>query len=566
VDHSSICKRDEKTMKPIAILPLDDRPVNYDYPIILARSAGVEVLCPPREWMGNPWRESQHDQIVTWLREVSQKVDAIVLPVETLAYGGSIRMRISHESFESVKASLELVHDIKAAYPQLTIIAYSVIQRVCRANSSEEEMPYWGIYGERMFRLSYLEHKSALKEAGVAEVVERDALKAEIPSEVYDDYRSIRRRNNAVNQLMIDWVADGTLDYLLLPQDDTADYGWNIAEARELQAAIRSRGLTERAITYPGADEIGCLLLARYICHKVGFSPRVFPRYSSSSSAGLITEYEDRPMHELIKAHLAPLGGTLADSPEEADFILFVNAPALKQGVGELQWLVQIGFDEVRKRLPEAFKPYADQAAADDATGWTRREMQTPRRSPEEFTRAILAAIHAGKPTAVADVAFVNASDLILGSQLTTHPEIAKLIGYSGWNTAGNTLGTVLAQAVIRLAASKGTPTPDQHAAHLEFLFLRFLDDYCYQALERSICMIDDLPPLGITPGEERLPDGDPARQVQAAVAARLQRQTEILSQQFVASGLVKSVQISDVYLPWQRLFEIGCEVRVLLP
>jgi hypothetical protein len=552
--------------KPIAILPLDDRPVNYDYPSILARSAGVEVLCPPREWLGNPWRDSQHEKLVMWLREASARVEAILLPVDTLAYGGLIRMRVSHEPFDRVKARLNLLRDIKAAHPHVKIIASSVIQRVCRADSSEEEMPYWGTYGARMFRLSYLEHKSAVGEADPAEVAERDAIKIEIPTEVYEDYLGIRRRNNAVNHLMIDWVADGTLDYLLLPQDDTADYGWNIAEARGLQAAIRRRGLTERAITYPGADEIGCLLLARYVCQRAGFTPRVFPRYSSSSSAGIITEYEDRPMHELIKAHLAPLGGTLSETPEEADLILFVNAPALKQGVGELQWLVQAGFDEIRRRLPEAFYHYADTVAADEATAWTRREMQTPRRSPEEFTRAVLTALREGKPVAIADVAFVNGADLILGGQLTMHPEIARLLSYGGWNTAGNTLGTVLAQAVIRLAALKDTPTPAQTAAQLEFLFLRFLDDYCYQALERSICMIEDLPPLGITPGEERLPDGEPAQQMQEAVAARLQRQAVGLGQQFSASGMVKSVQVSDVYLPWQRLFEIGCEVRVTLP
>ena len=31
---------------------------------------------------------------------------------------------------------------------------------------------------------------------------------------------------------MLDLVKSGVIDYLLLPQDDTADYGWNIAEAR----------------------------------------------------------------------------------------------------------------------------------------------------------------------------------------------------------------------------------------------------------------------------------------------------------------------------------------------
>ena len=55
-------------MTHIVILPLDDRPVNYDYPRLLAAIAGVEVELPPREWLGNPWRGSQHEKLVEWLK------------------------------------------------------------------------------------------------------------------------------------------------------------------------------------------------------------------------------------------------------------------------------------------------------------------------------------------------------------------------------------------------------------------------------------------------------------------------------------------------------------------
>lgn len=53
-----------------------------------------------------------------------------------------------------------------------------------------------------------------------------------------------------------------------------------------------------------------------------------------------ITRYEDRPIHELLKAHLAPLNGVVAASPESANLLLFVNAPSQAQGEGMYQWLV----------------------------------------------------------------------------------------------------------------------------------------------------------------------------------------------------------------------------------
>jgi hypothetical protein len=553
-------------MTHIVILPLDDRPVNYDYPRLLAAIAGVQVELPPREWLGNPWRGSQHEKLVEWLRQTAPATDAVIVAVDTLAYGGLIPSRSAPDSFEKAAQRLEIMPELKATDPDRPIYASSVIQRVSRANSSEEEKPYWAEYGSRMFQLSYLEHKSALNEASGEEIAERDTLKQEIPADIYSDYMEIRARNHKVNRHMLNFVKNGILDYLLLPQDDTADYGWNIAEARSLQMLIRHEGLMERAITYPGADEIGCLLLARCICAKSGFRPKVFPRFSSSSSTTLVTEYEDRPMLELLKAHLSPLDGIVADEPGDADFLLFINAPALKQGVGELQWAAQFSKEEFLQKVPETLKEYAEKLFADEYFQATRREMQTPRRSPEEFCRGVVEAVRQGKNVAIADVAFVNGSDLILGSQLLQHAEIARLAAYGGWNTAGNTLGTVLAQAAIYTAAKKNGIMPEQQKAHLEFLFLRFLDDFCYQALERSLCMLEDLPAYGLLPTEERLPDGEIAREIGKKVAGRLEKQANRLEITFQSSGLVKATCISNIHLPWQRLFEIGFDVKVELP
>ena len=551
-------------MTSIAVLPMDDRPVNYDYPRYLARAAGLEILLPPREWLGNPWRASRHADLVEWLVQTAPRVDALIVAIDTLAYGGLIPSRTSPESTAAVLARLEVLRHLNTARPRQPILASSVVLRIARANTSEEEKPYWATYGSRMFRLSYLEHKAELGDASADEAAERDALRAQIPNEVYQDYRQGRTRNHSVNRAMLDWLAEGVFDYLLLPQDDTADYGWNIAEARSLQALIRAQGLTDRAITYPGADEIGCLLLARFVCRQAGFAPKIWPRYSGVTAPMIVTAYEDRPIHELLKAHLAPLGGTVADSPQDADLTLFFNAPALRQGNGDSQWLIWQGLDAVRARLPAPFHVWFDEFTTTEGFRATRREMQSPHRSPEEFVRALLGALTSGQPVAVADVAFVNAADLILGDLLRRHREVTALTAFGGWNTAGNTLGTVLAQAVIRVLASRTPITREQRAAHLEFLFLRFLDDDLYQARERTRCLVEDLPALGIAPTMERLPE-DKAAAVESSVRDHLNRAAAGLRDLFVGSGLVRDVRVSHIHLPWQRLFEVGFDVKVEL-
>ncbi len=398
-------------MKPtLALLPMDDRPVNYDYPGYLARIAGYDLNLPPREWLGNPWRASQHAKLVDWLAQIATSADGLIVSVDTLAYGGLIPSRTSREPLQQVLERLAILRRIKQERPHLPILASSVIQRISRHNSSEEEMDYWAIYGSRMFRLSNLEHKMELGDAAPEEISEIEVLLDQIPGEVVLDYKAGRQRNHAVNREMLEWLAQGIFDYLILPQDDTAPYGWNIAEARALQAKICRDGLGEKAITYPGADEIGCLLLASFHCRRSGFQPRIWPRYSSIHSAQVITSYEDRPIHELLKAHLAPLGGSLAVSPDQADLYLFINAPAHAQGEGMFQWIVQQGLDPQLPELQEPVRTYLENVMQEPVFRNTRREMETPQRSPEEFARALWSELAAGRQVALADVALCQRS------------------------------------------------------------------------------------------------------------------------------------------------------------
>jgi hypothetical protein len=55
----------------------------------------------------------------------------------------------------------------------------------------------------------------------------------------------------------------------------------------------------------------------------------------------VITAYEDRPMTEMVKAHLGPLAGMVSDAPD-ADIVLYINAPAEVQGNGPDQWALAL--------------------------------------------------------------------------------------------------------------------------------------------------------------------------------------------------------------------------------
>ncbi len=549
-------------MTAIALIPLDDRPPNYDFPQSIGRVAGVEVLLPPREWLGNLWRGAQIDRIVSWLYEQAPRLDAAIIAIDTLGYGGLVNSRQSYDSVETVLSRLAALRELKRAHPNLSLLGFNVLMRITRSNTAEEEKPYWGVYGARLFRLSYLSDKIALGDATAAEVDERARLEAELPADVIEDYRQGRARNHAVNRAMLRWTRGGIFDYLLIPQDDTVEYGWNIAESRALRQEIRALALSDRAITYPGADDIGMILLARVLCQALNWRPRVWDRYSTCRASQVITAYEDRPMPELIKAHLAPLGGSLTAAPAEADFLLFVNSPAEVQGVGAFQLPLRWSEEERKQLLPGYPERYGDLLSAATLRS-TQREMNTALRDVDEFVRAIGHSLARGQAVAIADVAFVNGADLALGEQLLASGIAPRLAAFGGWNTAGNTLGTVLAHAVARVAHLRRGGGRDGERAHVEFLFARLLDDYAYQTIARTEAMLIDLPALGIEPIMTELPHS--VETVQAKVAARLQEQATRLARYFRDATLpiaISDLTLHDVYLPWRRLFEIGFRVE----
>lgn len=554
--------------KPVVlILPLDDRSVNYECLQMLGEAAGLWVLMPPKSWLGTPWRVGDTSRLHGWLLEQAPHADALIVAVDTLAYGGLVNSRRSTDSTETVLARLDCLREIKRAQPQTTLLAFNVLMRITRGNDAEEEKAYWADYGARIFRLSYLEDRAAMAVGTAAEAAEIAALRREIPPELIEDFLAGRARNHAVNRTMIDWAAAGVFDYLIIPQDDTVDYGWNIAESRRLRRYVSEIGATQRVSIYPGTDETAMLLLARYAAQRAGFTPRVRLRTSGSTSAAVITAYEDRPMPEMVKAHLGPLAGVVSDAPD-ADIVLYINAPAEVQGSGPEQWALALSDAQIAA-LPAASQTALASYRQHSSGATTLREMFTVRRDLPEFVRSLAQELNAGRTCAVVDVAFVNAGDLALGELLERMPALSQLAAYGGWNTAGNTLGCVLAHAVIRHLQTLHGATAEALAAHVRFLFLRLVEDDLFMARLRTQIAVEDLPALGlpITLGSV----GAHAETVRALVERKLSAAATQLAQarfvgQRVRAGdtalVLESLALTDVELPWGRLFDLTMNVE----
>ena len=302
----------------ICFVPIDNRPVCYSLAKdIAAIDEDIELFIPPREFLGDLTKSARVNEILDWLENIPA-CDAMVLSLDTIAYGGLIPSRRSPDSLEEIKARL---NRLKPLLKNKKVYAFSSIMRISNNNYNEEEKEYWKDWGKKIFEYSY---------SGVNDG---------IPQAILDDYLATRKRNFEINKTYLDWG----LDTLIFSKDDCALKGFNVDEARELE---RLGGKTKT-----GADEIPLTLLARAIEKEI----KVFVEFTEPEYKDCISNYEDVSIEKSVQGKLELGGFTPVQTREDADIVLVVNNFVEKQGEHVMGWDTK----PFRKTFTPPDKPYA---------------------------------------------------------------------------------------------------------------------------------------------------------------------------------------------------------------
>lgn len=507
----------EVVMRNIMLIPLDERPCNYNYPLMLARDTDVNLLLPPREILGYKKKPAQIDDLWEWLTESISDCDYLIVSIDMLVYGGIVPSRLHGFTEKECLERLERLKEIKDGNKKLKIMAFNLIMRVPSYNSSEEEPDYYAYYGARIFRYSWLWDVINRGMASDEDKNEFENLQREIPGDVLEDYINRRKVNSSVNLQAVDMVKRGIIDFLIIPLDDCSEYGFSSLEQQKILDEVEKNNLQDKVYIYPGADEVGCTLLARAYNELNNTKPCVYVRYSSTIGPQIIPKYEDRPLNESIKSQVIAAGGIIVDNSSDADIVLMVNSPALGgHKMGE---------------SPEAVY-YKDRSY------YSMRNLR-------EFVEALKYYIGKNKRCSIADVAFCNGADQELLNMLLKQNLIDKIYSYAGWNTSGNTLGTVISHSMIKFNCNKSGID--------DFYVLRLLEDWGYQAMIRQDISREDLPVLGLSYFD--------IEEKNEEVAEKAKRRLEDFKSKNLEK-VMRGYEIERVYFPWNRLFEIGIELK----
>lgn len=514
----------------IALAPLDERPVNTRYPQMLGAIAGATVLLPPEEVRGHQRVPSHVEEVGGWLRETAQSeegIDGVVASADYLAYGNLINARISNEAATDVLPRLKNLEAVSVQGKPVYV--FGLITRVSNADDCVEEPLYWATYGTRFYQYSALLHKRDKEALEIGDAERIAQLESEIPAPLIADWLQRRLRNHTVNLALLDLLARERLSLLLLTSDDTSPWGTPSREKAWLESWLSLLGPTvqSRLLIHPGADEVGSALVTRMICRQRGIQPSMYPLYAVPEGENIVAPYEDRPVRLTVEGQIRACGCRIAETPEMADIILGVLPPS-----------------PVRTEFRQSFAE-------------SERQSRLP--YYEQFFKQLATWQQEGRTVALADVTYPNGSDpialeLLLSKASPLKP--GKLAAYGAWNTAGNTLGTVVAQAVCSLFM-EGDPAREQ--AQKAFLAHRFLEDYGYQYKVRREAR---------DANRQRYdgrhdPDPDKPEEIAATCAVIEQGLHRVLTEELHPAGIGVGLILKpgSVRLPWKRTFEVDFDL-----
>ena len=510
-------------MKKILLIPLDERPCNYDFPGLLASGTEYEIIAPPRAILGKKKECGDVDAIWSWLLENIVNCDDAIISIDTLLYSGIVPSRLHYENAETLISRLERLKEVRKVLPSLSVYAFNLIMRNPTYSGDDEEPDYYGLWGAEIHRWGAITHRKELGIATADELRELDDIIKILPKEHLKDYLDRRAVNIEINKKVVELTAEGLFTFTIFPQDDASPYGLTAKDQQLIREKIRQHDVDLKIYMYPDADAAVNTLLARAINHRERRRPLVFVKFASVIGGAVIPDYEDRLVGETIKYHILAAGGLVSSCVSEADIILMVNIPS---GGMQDRW-TEI---DSETDLPSTL------------------EYDANRTLIELIEYADYAITHLKKSVVFADIAYCNGGDHLLFRLLRQKGLLWKLAGYAGWNTSSNTIGTSLPMGMIyNIFGSTNT--------HIDFLALRYLEDIGFSCYVRRDVILEELRQM--TGLNSKKIDG-PRGKIAEIVHKRLQNFADEN-----LSGETRKVKIKNCYMPWSRMFEVGMEVHV---
>lgn len=518
---------DNSCVKRILYLPLDERYTTYHAFLNLAEITPYCTVSPPETLLPLLKQSPDIDSLHQWIDDNVGSVDSMILSSEMFLYGGLIASRISNDSTELIASRAEKLLSYSVKYPNLDIYVSNVVMRIPSYNGDFEEPWYWANYGADLFTYSfYLDKYHQFNNTDDYQTA-MNAI-TNVPESAVEEFTWRRARNHNITMLLLERMSTSRpFHYFYTTLDDNAEYGFNIREAEEIKNFISDPNhKLDSSIcpVYPGADEVHLVMLSRFAVSQVRENDQkpvtLTTVFRDPSNINAIPSYEGQAMISTLTQQIVAAGGKLLDESEEGDAILLVNNFS-----GDYQQEATQQPSSGDTSIYSIFNTYIDKAIAQS------------------------------KAIGFCDNRYANGGDRYFVSYMVekTANYRFQFATYAGWNTDGNTIGTVVSNTILLHLFPQSTSSTSKQA-NAKFNSLRLLEDYYYQADYRQVLSsyVDQ-----ITNTEENSSNLTPDLSFYERFSFKLlSARYDDINQLFLLPFTLNSI-----YYPWNRTFEIGFNV-----
>nr|WP_321521119.1 DUF4127 family protein [uncultured Macellibacteroides sp.] len=492
----------------VLLIPLDSRPPCLQFVQKIGQIGQAQVVAPPDDLLGKFTIPGQCYKIIEWINSLNLKeYDAMIVSMDMITYGSLVESRVLHVGAEKALQRLEVLRYIKKKAPNLPIYVESIVMRLAPTADGKNES----------YRVQLAEWAEISAETDDSSKARTAELEKMIPANVLADYKMTRERDLLINLKSIDLVQEGVIDYLILGQDDSAPRGVHLADRTKLHDKVSQLNLSSRVSIQSGTDDVSMLLLAKAITDHHQYVPGIKVVYDSESIIQRVMPFEDEPLCKIVSDDIKSSGAKEVSEESDADLILYVFASRHEKGAADA------------------------------------------------FATRIAKAVDKGLPVLVADIdpkGDVQGSDSAFSEALMDHQVFPRLYGYASWNTASNTLGTVIPQGTVYAVAKKSLSNKDKQAekrieiANHWFKIHRVLDDFYFHNLVRAQ-VNQKYCKSGLS--SIILSDEDRAKAESFALQL-MQSHLDVFSSNYFNGEFGKSFNLRPnnlmITLPWNRTFE----------
>jgi hypothetical protein len=426
----------------VAYIPLDDRPVNIDRVKYLAQSAGFDLLMPNADYYAtkldgngtnsNGTKYGNREELVKWLKQVDAQCDYFVISLDQILSGGLVNSRSQNNTDLSYEYSIidylsELSTNNKVYFFDTVMRLASTVNYNGYQMTEYNETRTYGQIGRKILS------GSALTVDGIIEGYRYNESGSQISTKLTEDqissYLSARARKLHLADYFLTKL-NGKYQYCYYGVDDSSPH--NTIQTNEINY-ITSKLVKGKL--FAGCDEIGMLCITRLTSDIYANSLKIAVNYFGGGENSPADSYDIGTLKQNIEHHIESVDSVITTGKADLS-ILVLTKPVSSTLSASCNALITKLQDNISKQIP----------------------------------------------TIVIDASTQSKKGTLQNLFSTKSIPLSTLVGYSNWNTVGNSVGIALSQGVTRTIYLKYCidVTEDSNLGFIKSMTFAYIKDIGY--------------------------------------------------------------------------------------